>query len=93
MQFFFQAAVEGIEETLVVCSLYSPADEHRLDYSNGALIACRYRGRSNLDVIRVKSILSVVAMVPLDEQNEEDKYFYLVENSALGVVHRDDFDD
>lgn len=93
VQFYFQAAVEGIREALALCSLYSPADERRKEYSNGALIVCNYGGQNELVVIRAKTILSVVAMVPLDEENEGSNEFYLVENSALGVVHTSDFVD
>lgn len=87
VQFYFQAIVGGIRETLAICSMYSPADGRRREYSNGALIVCTYGGRSELVVIQVKKILSVVAMVPLDEQDEGNNEFFLVENCALGVVH------
>ena len=90
VQFYFQATVEGIRETLALCSLFSPANEHRREYSNGALIVCNYSGRDELVVIQAKLILSVVAMVPLDEQDEGNNEFFLVENSALGVVHTSD---
>lgn len=90
VQFYFQATVEGNRETLALCSLYSPADERRKEYSNGALIVCNYGGQNELVVIRAKNILSVVAMVPLDEEDEGSNKFFLVENAALGVVHTSD---
>ena len=93
MQFYFQAVVKGIKETLALCSLYSPANEQYREYSIGALIVCSYGGRNRLVVVRAKSILSVVAMVPLEEQDEGNSDFYLVEKFSLGVVHTCDIVD
>ena len=92
-KFYFRAVVGGIEETLVMCSLYSPADEYRRDYTHGALIVCNYEGDSNLVVIRVKSILSVIGMMPFKEQDEGTRQFYLVEKFGLGVVDTGDIVD
>lgn len=86
VQFYFQAVTEGIEETLALCSLYSPVDESLMGYSNGALNVCSYEGQRVLVVIRVDCILSVVAMIPFGEQGEGIQRFFLVEKFALGVV-------
>ena len=90
MQFYFQATVEGIKETLVLCSLYSPVNEHHREYSNSALNVCSYEGANQLVVIRAKSILSVVAMVLFRGQDESTHDFFLVEKFALGVVDTGD---
>ena len=84
VQFYFQAIVDGFEETLALCSLYSPVDETLRAYSNNALNVCSYEGEHRLVVIRVESILSVVAMVPFGERTTQN--FFLIEKFALGVV-------
>jgi hypothetical protein len=52
-----------------------------------SLNVCRYKGYSDLVVIQVDSILSVVAMVPFGEQGGGTRRFFLVEKFALGVVN------
>ena len=89
MQYFFRAVVGGTPETLALCSLYSPVDERYLEESNGALIVCKYAGENRLIVIRVKTILSCVAMVPFTQGGERDE-FYLVEKPSVGVAHTGD---
>ena len=84
MEFYFQVAVEGIEETLALCSLYSPINELHREHSNSTLNVCSYKRGKYLVVIEVKSILSVIAMVPF-EQGETGNFF-LVEHFALGVI-------
>ena len=44
-------------------------------------------------MIRVDSILSVVAMIPFGEQGEGTRDFFLVEKFALGVVDTGNTDD
>ena len=84
MEFYFQVAVEGIEETLALCSLYSPINKLHREHSNGALNVCSYKRGRYLVVIEVKSILSVIVMV-LFKQGETSNFF-LVEHFALGVI-------
>ncbi|KAF9645765.1 hypothetical protein BDM02DRAFT_3156773 [Thelephora ganbajun] len=93
VQFYFQAIVEGINETLALCSLYSPIDNLCREYSNSALNVCRYEGGNHLVVIWVKSILSVVVMVPFVRQGEQVREFFLVEKFALGVIDTGDIVD
>ena len=76
-----------MRETLVLCSLYSAADERLNRETHGALNVFEYRGEDALVVIRVTDILSVVAMVPFGERVEgHPTRFFLVEKFALGVV-------
>jgi len=88
-QFYFRAIVNGIEEVLVLCSLYSLVDDLQRRYSNGALIVCSYQGEDQLVVIRAKSILSVVALVPFTQGGRIGEFF-LAEKFALGVVDTGD---
>ena len=93
MQFYFQAAVEGNQQTLALCSLYSPADDFYREYSNNALNVCTYVGQERLVVIPVDTILSVVAMIPFGEQDGQTRSFFLVEKFALGVIDSGDDED
>ena len=93
VRFYFQATVEGIDETLALCSMYSPADEYFRECSHDALNVCDYGGEDNLVIIQVKSILSVIAMVPFREQAEGGRHFFLVEKFALGVIDTGDIVD
>jgi hypothetical protein len=86
VQFYFRAAVRGVKETLALCSLYSPVDEARRKYSNGALNVCRYEGSQKLVVIRAKSIISAIALVPF-KPDERVGGFFLAEKPGLDVIH------
>jgi hypothetical protein len=66
-RFFFRANIAGTRETLVLCSLYSPADEHLNRKTHGALNVFDYKGVDGLVVIRATSVLSVVTMVPFND--------------------------
>ena len=61
-------------------------DERYLEESNGALFVCRYEGEDRLIVIRVKTILSCIAMIPFTRGGRTDEFF-LVEKPTVGVVH------
>ena len=86
VRFYFQAVVEGIEESLVLCSLYSLFDEDEEEYTHGALNLTMYEGEDALIVIPVKAILSVVGMMPFPETGD----FYLTEKFSLGVIDTGD---
>jgi hypothetical protein len=75
-------------------SLYSPPNEYLLKYTNTTLAVCRYRGERSLVVIGVKSILSVVAMVPFpfSIDGHGDQYF-MIEKMGLDVAEADDPED
>ena len=89
MRYFFRVVVGETQETLALCSLYSPADERYLEESNGALLVCRYEGEGRLIVIRVKTIISCIAMVPFTRGGKRDEFF-VVEKPSIGVVHTGD---
>ena len=93
MQFYFQETVEGVEEALALCSLYTPVDDSIREISKNALNVCSYGGRDQFVVLRVNSILSVVAMVPFGQQDGRSHRFFLVEKFALGVIDTGDIQD
>ena len=86
-RFYFRATVAGVQETLALGSLYSPADEQLAQENHGALNVFEYRGEESLIVIRATAIISVVAMFPFhDRVHRLYPRFYLGEKFALGVV-------
>jgi hypothetical protein len=87
VKFFFQKMVAGVQESLALGVLYSSVDASLKGYSHGALNVFKHDERS-LVVIKADSILSVVAMVP-SEQDGGGSQFFLVEKFALGVIHSD----
>ena len=89
VRFYFQAIVKGIEESLALCSLYSLRDEDKEDYTHGALNVHSYEGENDLIVIRVKTILSIVGMMPFKVTGD----FYLTEKFSLGVIDTGDIID
>ena len=75
-------------------SLYSPPNEYLLQQSHTALAVCRYHGDRALIVLDVKSILSVVAMVPFpfSFDGHGDQYF-MIEKMGLDVIEVDNLED
>jgi len=63
-------------------SLYTAPDATLLARSHGTLWCCGYQAESELRVIPAKSIISVVAMVPL-----KDDRFFVVEKLGLEVAY------
>jgi hypothetical protein len=91
---FFFAKMYG-EETraFALVSLYSPPNEYLLRFSHSTLVACRYQGEAILEVINVKSILSVVAMVPFRYAVDGlNNYYFMIEKIGLDVVEVDSQD-
>jgi hypothetical protein len=72
---------------LALVSLYSLPHEELLEYSHHTLLSCVYEGDARLQVIDIKSIMSVVAMVPHHPFLEDplDRYF-VVEKPGLDVA-------
>lgn len=85
--YYFQVLINETETTLAVVSLYSLPHEELLEYSHHTLLSCVYEGDAHLQVIDIKSIMSVVAMVPHHPFPEDllDRYF-VVEKPGLDVA-------
>lgn len=74
----------------MLVSPYSPPVEHLLQVSNGTLVVCRYQSEAALWAIDIRSIVSVVAMVPFPFLlNGLDSYYYMVEKIGLDVIDVD----
>ncbi|TBU62242.1 hypothetical protein BD310DRAFT_811434 [Dichomitus squalens] len=101
VQYFFglkrmldDGGTDGVDMTLAMVSIFSKPDPAILRDTYGALMACRYRGEESREVINVKDIVSVIAMVPLQPRREEaeDPQHAHQENSMFFVMERLGFD-
>jgi hypothetical protein len=90
VHFYFLKSFGGTPRALALVSLYSSPDEHLLSQSHATLLVCWHQ-RAILTVIDVKSILSVVAMVPFpfSVAGHVDQFF-VIEKIGLDVVEVDD---
>lgn len=86
-RFYFRASICGTIETLVLCSLFSPAEKKLHQETYGALNVFEYRGEDDLVVIQATAIRSVVALPPFGERVPgRPPRFFLAEKPSLGVV-------
>jgi hypothetical protein len=87
--FFIHIRHNGEELGLALVSLYSNPDIDLLRLSHDTLWSCEYQGDSALKVIDVKTIKSVVAMIPhspaIGGQEARDRFF-LVEKPGFDVA-------
>ena len=71
--------------TLVLLSLYSPPDLALYRKSHETLWSCQYQGNAGFKVLEAKDISSVVAMVPLDD--EDTGRYFVTEKMGLEVAY------
>jgi hypothetical protein len=74
---------------LALVSVYSKPDPHLLEISFNTLWSCEYKGDKALIFIDVKTILSVVSMIPhspILQGNTSHGWFFLVEKPGLDVA-------
>jgi hypothetical protein len=73
--------------TLALISIWSASDSNRLKQSYGTLYITGYQDDNALAVIDVKTVVSVVSMVPMPPEERqaeiENNIFFLVERSGL----------
>ncbi|TFK58648.1 hypothetical protein BDN72DRAFT_906543 [Pluteus cervinus] len=74
VQYFFQYRSQNVLHTVAMLSIYTYANSTLLRESLETLYACRYTGTTNLHVIKVQDILSVVGMPPLPHKATEPQY-------------------
>jgi hypothetical protein len=87
--FFILFRVQEQKFPLALISLYLRPCPVLLKLSVNTLWFCKYQGDSTLIFIDVKSIQSVVAMiphVPLIDRRQASKHFFLVEKPDLDVA-------
>lgn len=70
-----------------VVSVYGPPDAEMLTKSSHVLWAAAYVGDTNLCVIEVKDIISVVSMQPLPQKpGDSDDLWFVVEKAGLDDI-------
>jgi hypothetical protein len=84
---YFWALIKETETALALVSLYSLPHRGLLEYSYHTLLSCTYGGDTDLRVVDIKSIMSVIAMVPHHPfpGDSSDRYF-VVEKPGLDVA-------
>ena len=79
--------VEDADENLVyyaIVSVYGPPCQRILEETCYCLCACLYKGDSNLRVIHISDILSVVSMQPLPPRDDTERnHWFVVEKSGI----------
>ena len=81
--------VRGEDRGLALVSIFAEPDPTLLSASHGTLNVCHYQGYNDLHVVDVRSIQSLIAMVPFpttpDEaaQNKYAESYYIVEKLFL----------
>ena len=67
--------------------MWSDPDPWLLEESSQAVYACTYRGQDNLEVIEVKTIFAVVAMVPMKPAlGDHSLLFFLIDKPGLDTL-------
>jgi len=90
VKYYFTKTFGDTSEALAVVSLYSPPNEYLLRLTYDTLCVCEYQGEGAVVVISVKSILSVVAMVPFPFLiGGRGNQFFMIERIGLDVVSTD----
>ncbi|KAH7905890.1 hypothetical protein BJ138DRAFT_1072332, partial [Hygrophoropsis aurantiaca] len=89
VQYYFYTKVAGRHIPVALVSLYSAPDKDLLRRSHQTLWVCKYQGIGALQVIDVKSIVSVVAMVPFPHSDEVggSSSFFVAEKPGLEVAY------
>jgi len=73
--------------TLAVVSLYSHLNKDLLESSYHTLLSCSYTGDTALHVIDIKSVMSVVAMVPHHPfPGQTLEQYFIVEKPGLDMT-------
>jgi hypothetical protein len=72
-------------------SLYSEPDPTLYRKSYGALRVCHHQGDAGLRVVNVKSITSIVAMVPFSAADENQ--YFVAEKLGLDGAHMGGLDE
>lgn len=93
VQFFFRAEVNGAPEAFALVDFYSDPWDVLLEESHQTVWSCGRELGAHLSVIPVKSILSVVAMIPHKIEEDDDLRYFLVEKPGLDVISLAGYDE
>ena len=89
VRFFIHISRDEGDMCLALMSLFSKPDEYLLDISANTLWSCEYRNDGALKFIDVKTIQSIVAMIPHKPEIPGlplSERFFLVEKPGLDVA-------
>jgi hypothetical protein len=76
------------DETFALVSTYCPPHEGILQRSHNTLWSCTHGRIENMEIISVKTILAVVAMIPHKLfQNDPEQWYFLAEKPGLDIAH------
>ena len=93
VQFYFRSNHSGAERAYALVSVWSEPDQRLLRESANTVYSCAYVGQSDLRVIHVKAIASVVAMVPMTPRDgDRSSRFFFLEKPRLEITHLGDVD-
>jgi hypothetical protein len=82
--------LRGETRGYALVSKFSPANQYLFRHSEGTLVVCRYEDEEALVVIEVKTICSVVAMVPFQYAIDgAGGYYFMIEKIGLDVIDTD----
>jgi hypothetical protein len=84
VQFYFRS---NEEHTYALVLVWSEPDLDLLQASSNTVYLCVYQGQTDLQVIDVKTIMSVVAMVPMTPRDGDcSSRFFLLEKPGLEIM-------
>lgn len=89
VQYFFNTIVNDERVTLALVSLYSRPDEDLFKQSNWTVWSVTEQGQLGLRVIDVKSILSVVSVIPHNhhvQADSSDECFFIWEQMGMDMA-------
>ena len=86
MLFYLILRIQGERKYLAMVSLYGRPHADLHEQSSGALYACSLGGDDGVAVIEVKTILSVVAVVPFPAHLGWQDRVFVVEKPGLDVA-------
>ncbi|EIW73857.1 hypothetical protein CONPUDRAFT_68274 [Coniophora puteana RWD-64-598 SS2] len=86
VRYYFIAKINDVTMGFAMVSLYGRPDVQLRDKSLNNIHACRYHGDTALRVINVKTIQSVVAMVPHKFPNHNEILHFAMEKPGLDVA-------
>ena len=91
VRYFFRLSLSNTIHTAALVLPYSPLDPNLLALSHNTLYSCERLPEARLTVINVKSIKSVVAMIPhkvkLPGRSFAEERWFVVEKPGLDVAN------
>jgi hypothetical protein len=91
VQFFFRSDHSGEERTYALVLIWSEPDMGMLRASFNTVYSCVYMDQADLRVIDAKTILSIVALVPMKpSEGSQSLRFFLLEKPGLEITYLGD---